>query len=259
MNLRLYTLLGMVAVLAIPAVAQDRPLRRPPVVESASPIGVYLGAKGGIVASSPRRVFPSIIIGSSTTGSGEISSAQYGQVGTGNRFGVELTIPFSERVALTTELGMLTWVTRFAANPSTGRPASRFDVQSFNVTGGIMVNLLNDTSAYRDAGLRTVYLVGGIDIGAGHIANRFESLAVDSATSLVHTADGSFTSSDPFRNLVALRFGAGTRYALSTHFELQGEVAYDYALNSVFSRDVIPDNDFAVDNFMFRVGLGYRF
>lgn len=260
MKMRFHSLLALLVVGAVSsAAAQDGRTRRAPIVESASPIGVYIGAKAGVVISMPRRVLPSIIIGNSTKGSGEISSAEFGESGVGNRFGLEVTFPFSERVALTTEFGALTWVAKFAADPSTGRPASRFDVQSFNITGGVLVNALNDTSAYRGSGLRTVYFVGGIDAALGHIADRFESLAVDSASGTVHTADGSFTSGDPFRKLVSLRMAAGTRLGLSTHLEFQGELAYDLALNPVFSSEVVPDNDFDVDNFMIRVGLGYRF
>lgn len=223
-----------------------------------TPSGVLIGAKGGMVLTSPRRILPSLQIGEASSTTGEISS-QYAKTGYGNRYGLDFIIPFAEKVALATDIGMFTYSARYSGNPEdTTRAAVRLDVQMVQVGFGIQGSVYVDRDAFTRGGLRTVYLGAGMEIGAKIVANRMEAEFKDPAVE-PQLAVGSFANNDPFRTLSGLRFSAGARAGLQDHLEFVLEGSYAFALNSVFSSAVIRDNDFTVDNLVVQIGAGYRF
>ena len=221
-----------------------------------SPRGVLMAAKTGVVLTTPRQVFPSLRIGSSEAGTGEISST-FGRMGTGYRVGIDLLFPFNSKLGLATEFGMQTYSARYAADGA--RPAMRLDVQGLQVAGSIQGNLYVDPNAFLRGGLRAVYLGGGVDVGVKTLANRVEGGVTLDTASPATTGVGSFENNDPFRTLVGLRFAGGARFGFDDHMEFSAEASYALALNAVFSSEVIRDNSFTVDNIALQLGIGYRF
>jgi hypothetical protein len=225
--------------------------------DEASPTGVALGVKAGVAFTSPRGDFPSLLIGDSQRGSGAISSA-YAESGSGARYGLAALIPITTGIGVNLEFGSLIASTRFAAGPTT--VATRFDQQMLVGALSLQGNLFSgDARAFRGAGLRSVYVDGGVEVGIGTVANRAESIAYADTVGEGTPAAGSFENGDPFRHPVWLRGGVGMRFALDVHFELQVEASYAYALNEVFSSEAIRGNDFTVDDISTVVGLAYRF
>lgn len=223
-----------------------------------SPRGVLLGLKGGAVLTTPRRIFPSLQIGEATSPTGEISS-RYGKSGVGNRFGLDLIIPFTDKMAVASDVGLLTYVARYVGEPGdTTRAAVRLDAQILQVGLGIQGSIYLNPRAFSSGGLRSVYIGGGMELGVKTLANRVEAEFKDSSVT-PQTAVGSFANTDPFRNLFGLRLTAGTRFGLADNLEFVVEGSYSFALNSVFSSEVIRDNEFTIDNLVGQFGIGYRF
>lgn len=221
-----------------------------------NPKRLLVGVKGGMVRTSPRQVFPSVRVGESTKGTGTISSRDRGETGTGSRVGVELIVPVSERLGVVADVANLVWQARFAAAPST-LPVV-LDVQSLTVGLGLQGNVfVGRESFYRGDGLRNVYVGGKLDVGVVTFNNRIDAFTYPDSTGAPIRATGSFQNTDPFRNLTSMVFQTGARYGFD-HLELNAEVAYAFALNSVFSSLVVVDNEFTVDNLMLQVGIGYR-
>lgn len=228
-------------------------------IQSPTPTGVLIGVKGGVVATFPRRVFPSLQIGEATSTTGEISSF-YAKTGVGNRYGLDLVVPFSSaKMALMFDAGLLTYSARYSGGATdTTRAAVRLDAQVLHVGFGLQGNIYTNPAAFRSGGLRTIYIGGAFDLGAKTVGNRLEAEFKDSSVT-PRTAVGSFANTDPFRNLFGLRLVGGTRFGLSGNLEFAVEGAYTFALNSVFSSAVIRDNEFTVDNLVAQIGVGYRF
>ncbi|MEP7218359.1 MAG: hypothetical protein ABI876_05560 [Bacteroidota bacterium] len=243
--------------LAAAAEAQERPTSHE---DEPSTIGVVIGVKTGLLVTTPRQIFPSVRIGDSFKGTAPLSSS-YGTLGSGYRYGLDFIFPFNERIGMAVELGVQTADVRW--NPVTGSghddPAMRLELQTMQAAISVQGNLYHNRAAFADAGLRTVYLTGGFDLGIGSIANRVEGPAYADSTALSAAAVGSFENGEPFRRLVAFRGGAGARLGLGGHMELSLEAAYALALNPVFSSEVVHDNSFTFDNLALQVGLGYRF
>jgi hypothetical protein len=224
--------------------------------DAVTPLGVVFGVKGGVVMTSPRGRFPSLIVGESKAGSGEIGSER-SQTGYGSRFGVDLFVPFTPLVGLAAELGTMHYVARYSGDSV--HPPTRMDAQTAELGLGFQLNLFSDPLAFRSTGLRALYFGGGIDLTLSTPANRIEAAAFPDSSDAAVLTVGSFDNSEPFRNLIALRGALGMRFAFDRHFELLGEASYAYALNSVFSSDVVRDNNFTVDNLALQIGVGYRF
>jgi hypothetical protein len=224
--------------------------------EPASPKGVLIGLKGGVILTTPRRELPSLRIGESVEATGGISS-RYGETGLGHRYGVELLIPFNEKMALSTEFGVQTYVVKYRGD--TGRPDVRLDVQILQAVGALAGNLYVDRDAFATTGLRNVYISGGFELGVETIRNRVQGFSTSDSDPTRVPAVGSFDNTEPFRNLFGLRLGAGVRYGIDWHWELSAEGAYTFMFNPVFSSDVVRDNGFTVDNLALQLGLGHRF
>ncbi len=226
--------------------------------EFPTPSGVLIGLKGGVVVTTPRRILPSLQIGDATTTTGEISS-QFARTGFGNRYGLDLVIPFARTLAFATDIGLLTYSARYGGGAAdTTRAAVRLDVQVLQVGVGIQGNLYVNPAAFRSGGVRAVYIGGGFEIGVDNVSNRLEAEFKDPSV-VPQRAVGSFANSDPFRTLTGLRFAAGARAGLRDNLEFVVESSYAFALNSVFSSAVIRDNEFTVDNLVVQAGIGYRF
>jgi hypothetical protein len=226
-----------------------------------TPLGVSIGVRGGIVLSTARGGFPSLLIGeiSDSTGevkgSGEISES-LAESGTGNRFTIAALIPFSEKCGLDLEFGMLRYAAQYKGDAT--RQPTKLDVQTLLLGVGGEYSFYSDPRSYQMSGLRSVYAAGGFDITLATLANRVESTSYSSTGEPV-AAVGSFDNSEPFNALVALRAGVGIRFAADPHFEIMTEASYGYALNTVFSKNSVPDTDFTVDNMAVVAGVGYRF
>lgn len=240
----------VILALAAPAANAQREVKPE---DRPSPIGVVVGIKGGLVLTAPRREFPSLRIGESP-GMGKISSA-FGETGAGYRYGVAFLFPFSTTLGLFAEAGIQNAVVKIAGDEN--RLPIRFDVQTFNVAGGFEGNIFIDTLAFRRNGLRTVYASAGVDVAAENISNRIEGFTTDS-TGRQQPAVGSFENDSPFRTLVGLRFAGGVRMGLDEHLEFHAEGSYAFAVNAMFSSDVVRDNGFTIDNMGIMIGLGYR-
>ena len=223
--------------------------------DPASPKGVLVGVKGGLVISSPRQVFPSIRIGDAVQGTGEISS-RFGETGLGHRIALDLLIPFNERLAFTADAGLHTYAARYAAD--SGRLPLRLDVQMLQVAGGMAGNIYVDREGFESGGFRNIYIAGALEVGVQTLANHVDGFTFDS-TGAPQPASGSFDNTEPFRTLVGLRFTGGIRYGLDTHLELLAETSYAFALNPIFSKAVVRDNSFTIDNIIVQLGAGYRF
>lgn len=227
-------------------------------VDEPTPSGILIGVKGGVVFTTPRRILPSLQVGDASSTTGELSS-HYGKTGVGNRYGLDLIIPFSSKMAVATDVAMLTYSARYQGEPGdTTRAAVRLDVQVVQVGLGLQGNLYTNPQAFSSGGLRTIYVGGGMELGAKTIANRLEVEFKDSSVT-PQKAIGSFENTDPFRNLFGLRLMAGTRFGLADNVEFVLEGSYSFALNSVFSSSVIRDNEFTIDNLVAQLGVGYRF
>lgn len=224
--------------------------------EPASSKGVLIGLKGGVILTTPRRELPSLRIGQSVEATGGISS-RYAETSLGNRYGIELLIPFNEKMALSTEFGLQTYVAKYRGD--TGRPDVRLDVQILQAIAALEGNLYVDRAAFATTGLRNVYISGGFEIGLETLRNRVEGFSTSDSDPTRVPAVGSFENTEPFRNLFGLRLGAGVRYGIDWHWELSTEGAYTFMFNPIFSSDVVRDNGFTVDNLAIQLGLGYRF
>jgi hypothetical protein len=236
--------------------AQDRRLEEVE-YDEASPMGVAIGVRGGMVMTTPRGSFPSIIIGGSAEGTGALPQV-YAETGQGSRFDATLMIPFSPSIGLSAAFGTLHYSAKYRGDSA--RVPTQFEVQTLQAAAGLQWSVINDRKSYRQGGLRSVYFDGGVDVSVLHVANRIDATSyADSTKSAASKGTGSFANSDPFRALVALRGGLGIRFAPEPNLELIAETSYSYALNSVFSSLVIDDNDFTIDNLIVQVGIGYRF
>ncbi len=218
-------------------------------------LGVFVGLRGGPVISNPRGTFPSIFIGSSAESTGEIRSEQ-ARSSVGSRIGIAVMIPFSMQLGLSTEIGMMRYIANYEAD--TARMETTFQGQTLQLLVGLQGNIYYDWVAFENAGLRSIYIDGGLDITLATVANRIESSGRVEGGARI-PMKGSFLTNEPFRNLVALRGALGTRYAVTHNLELQAEVGYDIALNPIFSGSVLPDSDFTVDHIDMLVGFGFRF
>ncbi|MCC7439000.1 MAG: hypothetical protein IT211_10955 [Armatimonadetes bacterium] len=239
--------------------AQDMdPLPGPDVV--ASKIGVVVAAKGGVVLSSPRGAFPSIIVGEGGEGTGDFASSN-ARSATGYRWGVAFLIPFNTKLGLSVDVGSMQHLVEYQATAAT--PGLQYHAQTAQLGFGLQGNLyFNEKTFYSSfskggEGLRAIYLDGGLDIGLGTMANRVEVTRTDSTGQPVVSV-GSFENNEPLRIPVALRLAAGLRFAFSPHMELQAEAGYALALNNVFSSTVLANNNFSVDHLLVQLGVGYR-
>ena len=229
--------------------------------EGSSPLGVAIGIRGGIVLSTARGGFPSLLVGAvsdsagEVKGSGEISES-LAESGTGTRFTLATLIPFTEKFGLDLEFGMLRYAAQYKGDAT--RQPTKLDVQTLLLGIGGEYSIYSDPRSLRAAGIRSVYAAGGLDITLATLANRVESTGYSTAGEPV-AAVGSFDNSEPFNTLVALRGGVGIRFATDPHFEIMTEASYGYALNTAFSKNSVPDTDFTVDNMAVVVGVGYRF
>lgn len=235
---------------------EDIPLPRPDV--GASPIGVVIAPKGGVVLSSPRGTFPSIIVGEGGTGTGDFPSSN-ARTATGYRSNVAFLIPFNQRLGLSIDAGLMQYLVEY--QPTATSPALQYHAQTAQLAFGLQGNLYFNAETFhkkRGEGLRAVYLDGGFDIGVASVANRVEVTSTDS-TGQQSVRVGSFENNEPLRTPVALRLAAGLRFAFSPHVELQAEAGYSLALNDLFSSTVLVDNTFTVDHLLVQLGVGYRF
>src|SRR4051812_27809114 len=101
---------------AATALAQERGVYK----DSASAKGVVVSLKGGVILTMPRRELPSLLVGETTVGTGEISSTR-SEIGVGNRYGLEILIPFNTKLAIATEFGVETYVAKYTSE-ATGLP-----------------------------------------------------------------------------------------------------------------------------------------
>lgn len=223
--------------------------------EYPSPRGVLIGVKGGVLLTSPRQVFPSVRVGESSLGTGEVSST-LSEVGVGNIIGLEMLFPFNEKLGLSLEFGSLTWVASYSGDST--RLPMRLDLQGFHGAIALEGNIYSDREAFADDGLRAIYVNAGIDVNVSN-TNRLEASSFTDSIPIPQRAIGSFANNDPFRTHVSLKLAGGARLGLFTNLELQLEGSYRFALNPVFSSDVVNDNSFTVDNVGIQLGLGYRF
>lgn len=242
----------MLAIAPEAAVAQGFELRR---VDSASPLGVWVGVTGGAVLTTPRGEFPSLLIGDSVRarGSGAVG-AERGETALGGRFSIAAVIPFSHRFAATIETGTLYWVARYAADAQ--QLPTRFEVQTWQAAVGVQGKILG-AGPYTGAGLRSLYAAAALDIAPAVLMNRVETTVFED-DSTARRGVGSFDNTAPFSIPVGARFGLGARVAATAHLELLAEAGYSFALNDVFSNAALPDNDFTVDHVSLLIGLGYR-
>ncbi len=227
-----------------------------PADEGPSPRGVLIGVKGGIVLTTPRQVFPSVIIGDSREGSGEISSS-FATMSVGYRFGLDLLFPFNDRLALNTDVGIQRSAGRYAADGA--RPALTLELQTVNVAGMLQGNLYTDPGAFTAGGLRAVYIGGGLDVNVKMLGNRLEGGAVRDSPSPAAAEAGSFQNNDPFRTTLGLRLASGARFGFADAIEFGLEASYTFGLNPIFSSDVIRDNSFTTDHIMLQISVGHRF
>jgi len=227
-----------------------------PVEDHPSPRGVLVSLRVGMVLTSPRQLFPSVRVGETTRGTGTVSSRDRGQTGVGSRVGIELMVPVAENLGIAADFANLVWSARFVESPGT-LPIT-FNVQTLTVGLGLQGNIYTNRDAFlRNQGLRGIYLGGKLDVGITTLNNRIEAYTFPDSSATPRSAVGSFDNADPFRNLASVSAQLGARYGFG-NLELTGELAYAYALNSVFSSLVVVDNEFTVDNAMLLVGIGYR-
>ncbi|MBC8146259.1 MAG: hypothetical protein H7X80_11795 [bacterium] len=225
--------------------------------EQADALNVAVAVRGGITLAMPRGTFPSLIITPSKGSSGAIAES-HGSPAMAGRIDVNVLIPITESFGVTLGAGSQAMAVDFTADSA--RLPSHFVVQTLQGLLGVQWSVINEKSSYRSGGLRSLYLDGGLDIGLATMANRIESsMVADTLDAEPQPATGSFESSEPFRNVIALRGAVGLRFALAPNFELSAEASYSYALNRLFSSETIENNDFAMDVVSAVVGVGYRF
>ena len=235
--------------------AQGEPLPLPFVYDADNPV---ISLKVGPIYTNPEGDFPSLLIGESLAGSGEIPAA-YGETGNGFRLGLEGFFPFGHRAGLLIELASQRYEVKYRGD-SVLLP-TRMEVQMFQVGIGGQVNLYVGQSTERSpAILQSVFLSGGFEFGFGPLANRVSgSTVTDSVSGEREEAVGSFTSGDPYRTSVALRGSLGIRIGIDRHLELMIEGGYSLPLTPVFSSDAVRESDLKVSHLLVQGGLGYRF
>lgn len=228
-------------------------------VDGPTATSIVIGVKAGIVVSSARGTFPSLLMEGTKKGSGDIAE-QYALSGSGNRVSMAFLIPFSPQIGLSVDIGSLVYSAKYTS--PTMSTATQFKGQTIQLGIGAEGSVFNDAQSYATGtGLRSVYVNGGFDFGIVTVANSVTAALYPDTTAAAaaQPASGHFENNDAFRSLVSLRAGVGMRFAVASHWELQVEADYSYALNKVFSSDAIRNNDFTVDNFYVLGGLGYRF
>ena len=96
--------------------AQGEPLPLPFVYDADNPV---ISLKVGPIYTNPEGDFPSLLIGESLAGSGEIPAA-YGETGNGFRLGLEGFFPFGHRAGLLIEppCALSPGASAFAAGPA---------------------------------------------------------------------------------------------------------------------------------------------
>jgi hypothetical protein len=243
-------LLALLVMSAATASAQDSYVE-------ASPLNVAVAVRAGATMATPRGDFPSLIIGESKRSTGSIGQ-EFGESRAGMRLEVAALVPFNESIGLSLAFG--TSVLSIGYDADSMRHPTTLDVQTLQGSIGAQWSILNEPISYQHPGLRSVYVDGGLDVGLATIANRVESTSYDDSLGTMRSAaDGSFTSNEPFRNVVALRGAVGLRFAASPSVEIIAESWYSYALNPLFSSEAIEDNDLAVDVLGAVIGIGWRF
>ena len=241
---------GLVAVST--AAAQEHTTYGP-----SDPMNVAITVRGGIAVATPRGDFPSLIVGDSRRGSGEIGQ-EHGEARSGGRVKMAALIPVLENLGILLALGSQALSVGYPEDSL--RLATRFDVQTLQGVIGVQYSFINEPMSYLGMGLRSIYVDGGLDIGLAALNNRVESTSYDDTVGTARRpAVGSFTSGEPFRTTVALRGAVGLRFAPSPNFEIVAEGSYSHALNPLFSSEAISDNDFTIDVLSAVLGIGYRF
>ncbi|MCB0711937.1 MAG: hypothetical protein KDD67_06375 [Ignavibacteriae bacterium] len=215
-----------------------------------------ISLKGGGVYTYPKGKFPSLLIGETVAGTGEIP-AEYAETGSGYRLGVDGFFPFGRRAGLLVELSSQKYEVKYKGD-STLLP-TRMEVQTFQFGIGGEVNLWYGETTY-PATLRAIFLSGLFDFGFGPLANRVTgSSVVDTASLEREEATGSFVNNDPFRTSVALKGSVGVRIGVDQHLELMLEGGYSLPLNPVFSSGAIRESDLELTHLFLGGGLGFRF
>ncbi|MGE3802419.1 MAG: hypothetical protein AB7H80_15490 [Candidatus Kapaibacterium sp.] len=215
-----------------------------------------ISLKGGVVYTYPEGNFPSLLIGETIAGTGEVP-AEYAETGSGYRLGIDAFFPFGRRAGLLIELSSQKYEVKYKGD-STLLP-TRMEVQTFQLGIGGEVNLWYGESTY-PATLRAVFLSGGFDFGFGPLANKVTGSSVVDTTSLERVeATGSFVNNDPFRTSVALKGSLGVRIGVDQHLELMLEGGYSLPLNPVFSSKAIRESDLELTHLFLSGGLGFRF
>lgn len=228
-----------------------------PRIAMSDPMSVAITARGGATLAAPRGEFPSLIIGESRRGTGGIGQ-QYGAGAVGSRFDVAALIPFHPDFGVSLVFGSQLLSVTYPADSL--RYPTRFDVQSLQGSIGVQWSALHELRSYDFGGLRSIYVDAGVDIGLATIGNRVESTSYeDTLGGGRKPVDGSFTSGEPFRNVIGLRVGVGLRFAPSPNIEIVLETSYSQSLNAVFSSEAIEANDFAMDAMRVLAGVGWRF
>ena len=225
--------------------------------QNAHPDQVALAMRIGGTLGTARGEFPSIIVGDSRRGTGALPQ-ELGQSGLGVRFDIAVHVPLFRDFGLSLAVGSQTVGVGYPGDSS--RLATRFDVQSVQGQIGAQWNVLHDSDSYYDAGLRSIYIDGGFDVGLFMLANRVESSRyADTLSSAPAPISGSFTTGEPFRNVIAVRGAVGMRFAATPNIEIVAEASYAHALNPLFSGEALSDNDFAIDVLGATVGIAYRY
>ena len=214
---------------------------------------VVVALKVGPVYTSPEGKFPSLLIGESINGSGEVP-AEYAETGHGFRLGLDGYFPFGKRGGLLLELASQRNEVKYSGD-STLLPTV-MEIQTFQIGVGGEVNLYYHTPGI----LRAVFLAGGFDFGFGPLANRVTASAItDSTTGERVEATGSFINNDPFTTSVALQGTLGVRFGLDATLELLLEGGYVLPLNHLFSSNVVEGNDLKLRHLIVSGGIGFRF
>ena len=246
--------LGIIATAELQAQPASTPADAEP-PEYYQPDHVALTLKVGPVYTMPQGSFPSLLVGESLAGSGEIPS-EYAETGSGLRFGLEGLFPLSDRFGILLDLASQRSEIRYRAD-STHLPTT-MEVQTFQVGAGGIVTLYN-ADRYTPSLFRSFYLGGSIELGLGPLANRVTSSSIiDTAGSERSEATGSFANNDPFRIGVGLHATAGLRFGLSSQTELLLEGGYLFSLNRFFSSNAIRDNDMKIAHLLLQAGFGIR-
>jgi hypothetical protein len=200
--------------------------------------------------------FPSLLVGESVAGSGEIPE-DYAETGSGYQFGLGSLIPFSNLVGLHIDAASRRWEVRYRGD-SNLLPTS-MEIQSFVAGLGCEISPYTSSRGPRGMGLRAVFVRGGFEMVFGPLADRVKSSAVADSTAGRAEATGSFAGGDAFTIGVAGTAAAGVRAGLTRHIELVAQVQYALAFNDVFSADAVRDNDLSADHLLLVSGIAYRF